>query len=355
MTTQTDIQNTPSPASGHDQLAVAAQATNTGPQLTLDDVTAGFIATVRDQGLIAVSGDDAAKFLHTQLTNDVEHLTATDVRFAGFCTPKGRLQASFLMWRNNDAVYLQLPRAIQAPLQKRLSMFVMRSKAKLVDATDAAPFATVLGLGGARAEAALGQIVPTLPATPMTKTDGAFGTVLRLNDAFGAPRYLWLTSAETASAALSALGTQLAVGGDQAWQLATIHAAEPQVGPATQEQFVPQMINLELLGGVNFKKGCYPGQEIVARTKYLGKIKRRAALARIDDAGARPGDEVFSLLDPSQPCGMVVNVAPNGMGGADALIEIKLAQMTEEVRLGSATGARVSFLPMPYSLDAIDD
>ena len=154
-----------------------------GPQLTLDDVTAGFIATVRDQGLIAVNGDDAAKFLHTQLTNDVEHLSATDVRFAGFCTPKGRLQASFLMWRDNDAVYLQLPRAIQAPLQKRLSMFVMRSKAKLVDATDAAPFATVLGLGGARAQAALGQIVPTLPATPMTKTDGAFGTVMRLNDA----------------------------------------------------------------------------------------------------------------------------------------------------------------------------
>jgi folate-binding protein YgfZ len=351
MTTQTDILATPVP----DRIDVPAQAADTGEQLSVDQVAAGFIATVSDQGLIAVNGDDAAKFLHTQLTNDVEHLSTTDVRFAGFCTPKGRLQASFLMWRDVDAIYLQLPRAIQAPLQKRLSMFVMRSKAKLIDATDALPFATVLGLGGAKAQAALGQIVPTLPTTPMTKTDGAFGTVLRLNDAFGAPRYLWLTSNETAAAALAALGTTLSVGGSQAWQLATIHAGEPQVGAATQEQFVPQMINLELLGGVNFKKGCYPGQEIVARTKYLGKIKRRAALARIADAAARPGDEVFSLLEPSQPCGMVVNVAPNGIGGADALVEIKLAQMNEEVRIGSADGAVVTFLPMPYSLDAIDD
>ncbi|MEW7847266.1 folate-binding protein [Massilia aurea] len=355
MTNQTDIPNAPLPVPAPGRIDEAAQAVETGPQLTIDDVAAGFVATVRDQGLIAVSGDDAAKFLHTQLTNDVEHLTPGDVRFAGFCTPKGRLQASFLMWRDLDAVYLQLPRTIQAPLQKRLSMFVMRSKARLVDATDAAPFATVLGLGGAKAQAALGQIVPTLPTTPMTKTDGAFGTVLRLNDAFGAPRYLWLTSPDTANAVLAALGTQLAVGGDQAWQLASIHAAEPQVGPATQEQFVPQMINLELLGGVNFKKGCYPGQEIVARTKYLGKIKRRAALARIDDANARSGDEVFSTLDPSQPCGMVVNVAPNGIGGADALVEIKLAQLNDAVHLGSASGARVTFLPMPYSLDALDD
>ena len=351
MTNQTDLPAAPAPGRIDDVL----QGVDAGPHLSIDAVAAGFVATVTDQGLIAVAGDDAAKFLHTQLTNDVEHLGATDVRFAGFCTPKGRLQASFLMWRDSDAVYLQLPRAIQAPLQKRLSMFVMRSKAKLADATDAAPCATVLGLGGAKAQAALGQIVPTLPATPMSKTDGAFGTVLRLNDAFGAPRYLWLTSSDTAGAVLAALGTTLAVGGNQAWQLATIHAAEPQVGPATQEQFVPQMINLELLGGVNFKKGCYPGQEIVARTKYLGKIKRRAALARIADAGARPGDEVFSLLDPSQPCGMVVNAAPNGIGGADALVEIKLAQLNEDVRLGSATGAQITFLPMPYSLDAIDD
>ena len=333
----------------------ATQVEDFGQPLDTDALAAGFVATVTDQGLIAVAGEEAAKFLHAQLTNDVEHLQQTEARFAGFCTPKGRLQASFLMWRDLDAVYLQLPRAIQAPLQKRLSMFVLRSKAKLRDATDEAPFAAVLGLGGARAQAALGRFVNTLPAAPMGKTSGDFGTVLRLHDAFGAPRYLWIASSEAASAALPVLKEELALGGNQAWRLATIHAGEPQVDAATQEQFVPQMVNLELLGGVNFKKGCYPGQEIVARTKYLGKIKRRTALAGIENAAARAGDEVFSAADPDQPCGMVVNAAPNGRGGADALVEIKLAALGEEVHLGSAAGAPLRFLPMPYSLDAIDD
>lgn len=328
-----------------------------GKPLDTDTLAGGFVATVTDQGLIAVAGEEAAKFLHSQLTSDIEHLPLDAAGFAGFCTPKGRLQASFLVWRDADAVYLQLPREIQAPLQKRLSMFVLRSKARLRDATAEAPFEAVLGFGGARAQAALGRFA-TLPDAPMGKTSGAFGTVLRLNDAFGAPRYLWLATSDAASAALDALGAlgdQLPLGGNQAWRLGAIHAGEPQVSAATQEQFVPQMINLELLGGVSFRKGCYPGQEIVARTKYLGKIKRRTALASIDGATARAGDEVYSLADPDQPCGMVVNAAPNGRGGADALVEIKLAALDGRVALGSAGGAPLRFLPLPYSLDALDD
>jgi hypothetical protein len=326
-----------------------------GRVLTAADLAGGFVAPVTDLGLIAVSGEDAASFLHNQLTNDVEHLGPDEARLAGFCTPKGRLQASFLMWRDPDAIYLQLPRAIQPPLQKRLSMFVLRAKAKLRDATAEAPFEAVIGIGGARADAALRRHVDTLPAAPMGKTGGAFGTVVRLHDAFGSPRYLWFTSAQAGAAALDALKADLALGGNQAWRLAAIHAGEPQVTAATQEQFVPQMVNFELVGGINFKKGCYPGQEIVARTKYLGKIKRRAALASIEDAGARAGDEVFSALDPDQPCGMVVNAAPNGLGGADALVEIKLAALDGEVRLGSAGGGALRFQPLPYSLDAVDD
>jgi hypothetical protein len=114
------------------------------------------------------------------------------------------------------------------------------------------------------------------------------------------------------------------------------------------------MVNLELLGGVNFKKGCYPGQEIVARSQYLGKLKRRTALATIDNAAALAGQEVFSAADPEQPCGMIVNAAVNGSGGADALVEMKLASLDDEVHLGSASGAKLQFLPMPYALDALD-
>jgi len=332
----------------------ASQVEDFGRPLTAAELADGFVAPVTDLGIIAVAGDDAASFLHNQLTNDVEHLGLQEARLAGYCTPKGRLQATFLYWRDADAVYLQLPRAIQAPLQKRLSMFVLRAKAKLRDATAEAPFAAVLGVGGARGETALRRHVPVLPAAPYGKVDGESGAVIRLSDVFGAPRYLWLTTGETATAALPGLADELALGGNQAWQLAAIHAGVPQVTAATQEQFVPQMVNLELLGGVNFKKGCYPGQEIVARSQYLGKLKRRTALATVANPAARAGDEVFSMADPGQPCGMVVNAAANGLGGADLLVEMKLDALGEDVRHGAAGGPALGFQHMPYHLDALD-
>jgi tRNA-modifying protein YgfZ len=332
----------------------AAQVDDFGRVLSAAELADGFVAPVTDLGLIGVSGDDAASFLHSQLTNDVEHLAPGAARLAGYCTPKGRLQASFLMWRDTESIYLQLPRELQAPLQKRLSMFVLRAKAKLRDATLDPQRAVVLGLGGAQAGAALRAQLGDLPAAPYAVLDHALGTVIRLADAFGAPRYQWLTSVETAVATLPALAETLALGGNVAWQLAAIHAGVPQITQKTQEQFVPQMVNMELLGAVNFKKGCYPGQEIVARSQYLGKLKRRTALATIDNPAARAGDEVFSRLDPEQPSGMVVNAAMNGAGGADALVEIKLAAMQDEIRLGSSAGAPVKFLAMPYPLDALD-
>jgi folate-binding protein YgfZ len=163
---------------------------------------------------------------------------------------------------------------------------------------------------------------------------------------------MWVTAPETAMAALPDLQAQLALGGNHAWTLSQIHAGVPQVTLATQEQFVPQMINFELIKGVDFKKGCYPGQEIVARSQYLGKLKRRMALATLEAAAARAGDEVYSSDDPTQPSGMIVNAAPNGLGGADALVEIKLAALEHEVRHGAPGGTRLHFQPLPYSVDA---
>jgi len=345
------------------------QTADFGHALNMAQLSAGFVAVISDLGLISVSGEDAASFLHKQLTNDVEHLGVDQARLAGYCSPKGRLQATFLMWRNDESVFLQLPRELQPALQKRLSMFVMRAKARLADAGGL----VVLGLGGAAAPAVLGQHFAALPAVPYSKVDTGLGTLLRVADAFGSPRYQWLTTPATALAVLPSLRTALALGGNQAWHLASIHAGVPQVGIKTHEQFVPQMINFELLGGVNFKKGCYPGQEIVARSQYLGKLKRRAVLvtiATIDGIIAAPGDDVFAAADPGQPCGMVVNAAPNGAGGTDALVEIKLAALeagqlagqasdqagreTASIRLGSATGAPLTLLAMPYPLDALE-
>ena len=321
-----------------------------GRALTAAELADGFVAAITGHAVIAVTGEEAASFLHKQLTNDVEQLGLADVRLAGYCTPKGRMQASFLMWRNAESIMLQLPRELQAALQKRLSMFVMRAKAKLADATPE----SMIGFGGARATAALSQLFGELPPTQYSKRESELGTLLRIGDAFGAPRYQWLTTSEAAQAAWPTLAAALATGGDDAWNLSAIHAGVPEITLKTQEQFVPQMINFELLGGVNFKKGCYPGQEIVARSQYLGKLKRRTTLASID-AVAQAGDEVFAVDDPEQPCGMVVNAAPNGAGGTDVLVEMKLAALEQaEVRLVSAQGAQLRFQQMPYPLDALD-
>ncbi|WP_232251262.1 CAF17-like 4Fe-4S cluster assembly/insertion protein YgfZ [Janthinobacterium sp. 1_2014MBL_MicDiv] len=340
--------------------ATASPIADFGQSLTVPQLQDGFVAAITDQGLIGLDGDDAASFLHGQLTNDVEHLNQEQVRLAGYCTPKGRLLASFLMWRNATTIYLQLPRAIQPAIQKRLQMFVLRAKAKLHDATADAANQVVLGVGGRQADAALSAWFPTLPATPFSKVEHAAGTLLRVADAFGSPRYQWLASAATARDAWPQLTARLAKGGNDAWQLAEIHAGIPQITAATQEQFVPQMVNFELLGGVNFKKGCYPGQEIVARSQYLGKLKRRTTLVSIAGASVAAGGELFAVSDPDQPCGMVVNAAPNGAGGVDALVEMKLGAIEAgssdagAVRYGSAQGAAVQFLPMPYVLDALD-
>lgn len=331
-----------------------------GAALGVTELGQGFVAVIDDLGVIGLTGDDAASFLHKQLTNDVEHLTADAARLAGYCSPKGRLMASFLMWRNDTSIFLQLPRELQAALQKRLGMFVLRAKVKLHDAGADAANAVTLGLGGAAAGAALATWFDALPGAPYDKLDHALGTLLRVADVFGAPRYQWLMPVETAQAVWPVLAATLAKGGSDAWQLSEVHAGVPHITAATQEQFVPQMVNFELLGGVNFKKGCYPGQEIVARSQYLGKLKRRTTLASIADPTARAGAEVYASIDPGQPCGMIVNAAPNGAGGVDALVEMKLSAIElgrsseQAIRLGSADGAPLRLLTMPYTLDALD-
>ncbi|TWC71857.1 folate-binding protein YgfZ [Herbaspirillum sp. SJZ099] len=306
-----------------------------------------FMAPLTGLGIIGVAGDDAASFLHNQLTNDVEHLDTSAARLAGYCSPKGRLLASFLMWRNPEFIFLQLPRPLQAAIQKRLQMFVLRAKAKL---SDQGANTAIIGLAGPAANNALAEWYPVLPAAPYAKIDNANGTLIRLADSAGSARYQWITTPEIAIAAWPRLCQHLTPTGPQAWRLSDIRAGVPQITAPTQEQFVPQMVNFELIGGVNFKKGCYPGQEIVARSQYLGKLKRRTMLATVDSDAAAAGNEVFASADPAQPCGMVVNAEAAGPGRSLALVEIKLAAADGPVRLGSADGPTLHFHDLPYEL-----
>lgn len=308
----------------------------------------GCITPLTDLGLISLTGDDAASFLHSQLTNDVEHLPLGEARLAGYCSPKGRLLATFLMWKTSDTIFLQVPSELQAAIQKRLQMYVLRAKVKLADASNSH---VAIGIVGAAASNVLQKYFPSLPAVPYTKTDSDAGVLIRVADTGGKPRYQWITTTEKAEHAWPELAASLPPAGPHAWRISNIEAGVPQIVLATQEQFVPQMVNFELIGGVNFKKGCYPGQEIVARSQYLGKLKRRTMLATVDTADAKAGNEVFSSDDPQQPCGMIVNAERISEIASACLVEIKLAALDAgTVHLNSADGPLLHFKTLPYEL-----
>ncbi|MDR5833866.1 folate-binding protein [Caballeronia sp. LZ034LL] len=309
--------------------------------------TAGAFMPLTQFGVIDVRGEDAASFLHNQITNDVQHLDASTARLAGYCSPKGRLLASFLMWRTADAVRLLIAQDTQAAVQKRLSMFVLRLKAKLSDAT---PEVAAVGFAG-DVRAALSGIFDALPDGVHVKVEGPNGALIRVPDAAHRSRFLWVGPKALVEAQLAALEDKLVRVPAQMWDWLDIHAGEPRITHATVEQFVPQMVNFDVLGGVNFKKGCYPGQEIVARSQYRGTIKRRTALAHTE--AAAPGTELFHSDDPGQPCGLVVNAAPAEDGGVDCLVEIKLAALDNgSVHVGSADGPALEFAPLPYAFPA---
>lgn len=314
-------------------------------------VTDNWIAPLTDMGLLHFAGDDAVTFLHSQLTNDVQHLAQDKAMLAGYCTAKGRLLATFLVWHAGNGLCLQLPTDIIGPIHKRLQMFVLRAK---VTVSRADPDTVMLGLAGTQAATVLQQYFDTLPANEYDKSASEHGTLVRLPSGNGQPRFLLATPETTARTLWPVLTASLPVVSTSQWHLSGITAGIPQVTKATQEQFVPQMINFELIGGVNFRKGCYPGQEIVARSQYLGKVKRRMLLATVA-AEVQAGQDIYSSEDPGQPCGMIVNAATGADGMSSVLAEIKLAATASgTVHLGSAEGPVLAFTALPYSLESED-
>ncbi|MET0518131.1 MAG: folate-binding protein [Burkholderiaceae bacterium] len=295
---------------------------------------------LNDWGVISAQGEDAAKFLHGQLTQDTALQTPAQARLAGYCSAKGRLLATMLAFKNSDAdLLLAIPAELLAATAKRLSMFVLRAKCKLQDASAAW---SVWGLAGAEASAWLGAEAPAA-----VWGVGRIGQALiaRLPDGGSAdapvPRYALLQPADADAPALPTLAAE-------DWQWLEVQAGLAWVRGATVEQFVPQMINLELLGGVNFQKGCYPGQEVVARSQYRGTVKRRTMLFSAPAASAKIGQEIFHSADPEQPAGLVA-AAAGREGQALLLAEVKLAALEGgSLHLGSAEGPALRQQPLPY-------
>lgn len=313
-------------------------------------------APLEDLAVFTASGADALSFLHGQLTQDVTGLPQDAARLAGYCTAKGRLLATMVMWRgtgdadDSPQFYGLVRQDLSQALIKRLSMFVLRAKAKLA----AAP----LHVAGVQATpeqaAALEAVTGALPRATWQRAALPSGTWIVAPSADDRLRWWWIASddqLEQSAALTQALGLASA----QQWQAADLAAGIPWIAAATQDVFIPQTVNLDLIQGVSFTKGCYPGQEVVARSHYRGTVKRRMAFGTVADASLQgaslTGVDVFDATQPGEAIGRVVQAASDA-GVVSVLFETTLAALPEgDLRLASADGPRIAPAPLPYAIN----
>jgi len=269
------------------------------------------IAPLSHLGVICAQGEEAAAFIHSQLSTDFVRLDARQARLAAFCSAKGRMLASFIGLKHPSAVLLLCHRSLLEATLRRLRMFVLRAKCRLTDAT--ADFA-LWGLLGDAARQHMGG-----DAAPWQRRDQeGGGSVVQLYPAWGQPRALWLAPQGSPPPPGAALDAKLWLSSEVASGVATLSA--PVV-----DAFVPQMLNYESVGGVDFKKGCWPGQEVVARSQFRGKLKRRAFIAHAAQ-GLAAGMEVFTPDDLEQSVGTVVQAAEAATGGGwHAIVSLQTA------------------------------
>ena len=285
--------------------------------------------------ILRVSGEDAQSFLQNLLSNDIKEISASRAQHSSFNTAKGRMLANFLIWMDGGDYLMMLPCTLAATLQKKLSMYVLRAKVKITLDERIA-----LGISGP-------TIRPPADCSDLLGvTTSESAGVIRL----GETRYLLCAPIENAKALWRTLSTDAKPVGSACWDWLNIVAGIPVILEKTQEEFVPQMVNFDLIGGINFKKGCYPGQEIVARMHYLGKLKRRMYLAHVKGT-AKPGDSLYSEDMAGQSSGMIVNAAASPSGGCDVLAVVQIASRdAHPIHLGSQEGEALHFEPLPYAL-----
>ena len=300
-------------------------------------------------GLIEVKGEDKNTYLQGQLTNDINHINSSSSQLSGLCTPKGRLRALFSIFYHQDNLYLQLPQALIATNLKRLKMFVMMSKVELNDVSDQL---FRIGIYGASAENKLKEYGFELPDNSNGVSSFGAMTLIRLAGhiarfeciaCFADMQKLWQTLTPDAELLDS-----------NHWRLLDIQAGIPNVFAQTNESFIPQMLNLKALNGINFKKGCYTGQEVVARMQYLGKLKRQMYIAHCDTAEiVEPGQKLYSATCKSgQGAGHIVDAQLAINGGLDLTAVIAIdAIENNDIFLDEALSMPLILQQLPYSLE----
>lgn len=300
-------------------------------------------------GLIRVSGEEAQSFLQGQFTNDTRDVTESSSQLSSYCSPKGRMLANFRLFMRQGDFFLQMPLDIHHKIMKRLPMFILMSKAKVSDASDEL---VAIGVAGDCAKSLLQKHFATIPEQPGAVTQQADTTLIKIP---GAPdRFQVIGSPEAMATLWSQLSAQATPASSDYWSLLDIRAGIPTILQETEDSFVPQMTNMQIVDGVSFTKGCYTGQEVVARMKYLGKLKRRMYLASVDsDTPPRPGDELFAPgSDSGQGAGRVVDARPSPNGGFELLAVAEIKSFEEDnLHLQSEQGPKLRPGKLPYTFD----
>jgi len=315
-------------------------------------VTKTVLTDLSAQGLIKVSGEDTVNFLQNQFSNDIREISPQLSQLNAWCNAKGRILASLRVFQVDDDYFLQLSSDLLDATLRRLRMFVLRSKVTLEDVSN--EWAGI-GLAGNDAPVLLAKQISCLPesANQVVQENGL--VVIRLTG--DTPRFQIFGQTHSQPSAIStlwqALQTEAAPVGYPVWSWLEIQAGIPNIVANTTEAFVPQMVNYSTIGGVSFTKGCYPGQEVVARMHYLGKLKRRMYLAHVETKTLpEAGENLFPPGENAQSCGKVVQAQASPNGGVDllAVLQIAVAE-TGDIRLGSENGPALQLQNDPYPVD----
>jgi len=307
---------------------------------------AAVFAPLAAVGYLEFEGADAASFLQGQLSNDVLGLAIGDAHWTSYNSPKGRMLATMLLWHATATSYRAFVAADLAPsLRQRLAMFVMRAK---VIVTDRTPGGACFGIAGTDA-------IPAVRAALGAAAAAGHGVTRDDLDIVATPdgRVLLYAPAEVRVDIEQRLAAQAARVDATHWDWHGIAAGIPVVGAATQDRFIAQAANWDLVGGVNFRKGCYPGQEIIARMQYLGKLKERLVRLHHDGPAPAPGTPLYSPVFGDQACGTVANAAPAPTGGSDVLAVTQTsATASGPLHLGQPDGPALTLLSLPYAVPA---
>jgi tRNA-modifying protein YgfZ len=320
--------------------------------LSIDEEQAAYsnlvLADLGHYALIEASGDDVVEFLQGQLTNDIKLVTENMGQLSAYCNPKGRILANFRIFKRQDSYFLRMRASISEATLKRLRMFVMRSKVELVNRSDELSRMGIAGLNATKELAALFNKLPQNTDESSTENDI---TIIKLAGTL--PRYEVHGTVEKVKELWEKLQKNAVTIGENSWNLLTIRAAIPEIVSETVEAFVPQMVNLQAINSLSFTKGCYPGQEVVARMHYLGKLKRRLFIGSTEsDSLPISGESILTSDENVQKIGQIVTASWSKDKNVEFLAVLQIEKAEKEVlHIGSSTGPIVQLIALPYSLE----